>query len=85
MIAMARLLLSGLALTLFPAAAAAQQQPIIVYPVTPAFPIFRCDGQRPPMVGAENCANWRLMKKQEQLLDLQIKELERRKRERRND
>ena len=72
----------GLAFTLFPAAAVAQQQPIIVYPVTPAFPIFRCDGQRPPMVGAENCANWRLMKKQELLLDLQIREMERTKRRR---
>jgi hypothetical protein len=33
--------------------------------------------------GAENCPNWRLMKKQERLLDLQIKELEARKRARR--
>ena len=46
MAAMTRLLMTGLAFTLFPAAVTAQQQPFIVYPVTPAFPIFRCDGQR---------------------------------------
>jgi len=50
-------------------------------PSSPALPLFRCDGQRPPLVGAENCANWRLIKKQEHLIDLQIKELERRKRQ----
>ena len=32
------------------------------------------------MFGAEICANWRLMKKQERLIDLQIKELEERRR-----
>jgi hypothetical protein len=44
---------------------------------SPPLPLFRCDGQRPPVFGADNCANWRLMKKQEHLIDLQIKELER--------
>ena len=53
------------------------------YGGSPPFPLFRCDGQRPPLMGAENCPNWRalktqerLMKKQERLIDLQIKELE---------
>jgi hypothetical protein len=46
----------------------------------PAFPLFRCDGQRPPIFGADDCQNWRIMQKQERLLDLQIKELQRRER-----
>jgi hypothetical protein len=46
----------------------------------PPFPLFRCDGQRAPVFGADDCANWRLQKKQERLIDLQIKELERRQR-----
>ena len=79
---LARLLVCGAALVILPPSVPAQRQPIIVYPITPAFPLFRCDGQRAPMFGAENCANWRLMKKQEQLIDLQIKELERRHRRR---
>lgn len=49
-------------------------------PSSPPLPLFRCDGQRPPVFGADNCANWRLMKKQEHLIDLQIKELERKQR-----
>lgn len=64
----------------FLAPAAAQQQPIYVHPIKPSLPLFRCDGQRPPIFGAENCDNWRLMKKQERLIDLQTKELEERKR-----
>ena len=77
---LARLLVFGAALVILPSSVAAQRQPIIVHPITPAFPLFRCDGQRPPTFGAENCANWRLMKKQERLMDLQIKELEERRR-----
>jgi hypothetical protein len=42
----------------------------------PAFPLFRCDGQRPPIFGADRCQNWRIRQKQERLLDLQIKKLE---------
>lgn len=41
----------------------------------PPFPLFRCDGQRPPMVGAENCANWRVQGLQEQVLREQLYQL----------
>lgn len=41
----------------------------------PAFPLFRCDGQRPPMIGAENCPNWRLHEQQMRVLRLQEQEL----------
>jgi hypothetical protein len=68
------------AIALLPAPAATQQQPIYVHPIKPALPLFRCDGQRPPIFGAENCPNWRVMEKQERLLDLQIKELEAKRR-----
>jgi hypothetical protein len=38
------------------------------------------------MFGADQCANWRLMKKQEELIDLQLKELKRKaKKEKRSD
>jgi hypothetical protein len=60
-----------------------QQHPAVVGGGSPPFPLFRCDGQRPPMFGAENCPNWRLVKTQEQLIDLQIKEFQARRRARR--
>jgi len=78
----AKLLVVYVAIALLASPMAAQQQPIYVHPIKPALPLFRCDGQRPPIFGAENCANWRLMKKQERLLDLQIKELEQRQKSR---
>ena len=82
---LAILLGMGTALTFQPSLVAAQQRPIFVYPVSPAFPLFRCDGQRPPIFGGGDCANWRVLQKQERLLDLQIKEMERRKRRRHSE
>jgi hypothetical protein len=60
-------------IAILPSLVAARQQPTIVHPISPAIPLFRCGGQRLPTFGAENCANWRLMKKQEQLIDLRSK------------
>src|SRR5689334_9793451 len=36
---------------------------------SPAFPLFRCDGQRPPIFGgAGACQNWRVLDLQEKVL-----------------
>ena len=45
------------------------------YHGSPPLPLFRCDGQRPPMFGAENCPNWRLHEQQMRVLKLQEQEL----------
>ena len=42
---------------------------------SPPFPLFRCDGQRPPMIGSGHCPNWTLYNRQMRVLELQEREL----------
>jgi hypothetical protein len=50
---------------------------------SPPFPLFRCDGQRAPIFGAENCPNWQLhdlqMKVLKQQYELQRRQLQKQK------
>ena len=73
-----RTLLLGIGLVLSSISAHAQNfQPYQFQ--SPPFPLFRCDGQRPPIMGGKHCPNWQLHDQQMRVLKLQEQELLRRR------